>query len=190
MLAHTVFANFIQATVPSARTRARPAALKMLARLYWYTVEFGLVRTSRGLTCLRRGDSFLERRDDLRHSRHRAARIAFDLHRVLRTHYLIDAYQKTYFVLDDIEQLFDSVLDADFEILFQQADEPAYEPDARLPPTSPRRRFLDSIGDSPRLTRLAPAPNRRLSSRAGMTRARAAQYNAVRHAQAHRSRSR
>jgi len=66
-------------------------------------------------------------------------RIAFDLQRVLRTNYLIDAYQKTYFVLDDIEQLFDSVLAADFETLFQQADQPAYEPDARLPATSPPR---------------------------------------------------
>jgi phenylalanine-4-hydroxylase len=55
----------------------------------------------------------------------------------LRTNYLIDAYQKTYFVLDDVEQLFDSVLDADFELLFQQADQTAYEPDARLPTDQP-----------------------------------------------------
>jgi len=65
------------------------------------------------------------------------ARIAFDLQRVLRTNYLIDSYQKTYFVLDDIEQLFDSVLAADFEALFSQAHLPAYEPDARLPGDQP-----------------------------------------------------
>ena len=70
---------------------------------------------------------------------------------MLRTNYLIDAYQKTYFVLDDIEQLFDSVLDADFEFLFQQADQPAYEPDARLPTDQPRPHRLLSC-----LTRLAP----------------------------------
>jgi phenylalanine-4-hydroxylase len=56
---------------------------------------------------------------------------------VLRTNYLIDAYQKTYFVLDDIEQLFDSVLAADFEALFAQAHQPAYEPDVRLPTDQP-----------------------------------------------------
>ena len=57
---------------------------------------------------------------------------------MLRTNYLIDAYQKTYFVLDDIEQLFDSVLEADFDELFAQADSlPAYAPDARLPTDQP-----------------------------------------------------
>ena len=44
MLAHTVFANFIQAYgAIGAHRSGSPAALKMLARLYWYTVEFGLV---------------------------------------------------------------------------------------------------------------------------------------------------
>ena len=56
---------------------------------------------------------------------------------MLRTNYLIDSYQKTYFVLDDIEQLFDSVLAADFDTLFAQADQPAYAPDARLPGDQP-----------------------------------------------------
>ncbi|HEV8444963.1 MAG TPA: hypothetical protein VGQ27_15865, partial [Steroidobacteraceae bacterium] len=64
------------------------------------------------------------------------ARIAFDLQRVLHTDYLIDSYQKTYFVLDDIEQLFDSVLAADFETLFAQA-QPAHAPDVRLPTDQP-----------------------------------------------------
>jgi phenylalanine-4-hydroxylase len=58
---------------------------------------------------------------------------------VLRTNYLIDSYQKTYFVLDDIEQLFDSVLAADFDALFAQADQPAHAPDARLPTDQPDR---------------------------------------------------
>ena len=49
MLAHTVFANFIQAYGAIGAHANSPAALKMLARLYWYTVEFGLVRSSRGL---------------------------------------------------------------------------------------------------------------------------------------------
>jgi phenylalanine-4-hydroxylase len=56
---------------------------------------------------------------------------------VLRTNYLIDSYQKTYFVLDDIEQLFDSVLAADFDALFAEANLPAHAPDARLPGDQP-----------------------------------------------------
>jgi len=100
-------------------------------------VEFGLVRTSRGLRAY--GAGILSSSGETIYATRATgpARIAFDLHRVLRTNYLIDAYQKTYFVLDDIEQLFDSVLDADFELLFQQADQPAYEPDARLPTDQP-----------------------------------------------------
>ena len=137
MLAHTVFANFIQAYGAIGAHARDPAALKMLARLYWYTVEFGLVTTSRGLRAY--GAGILSSNGETIYATRATgpARIGFDLHRVLRTDYLIDAYQKTYFVLDDIEQLFDSVLAADFEALFAEAHLPAYEPDARLPTDQP-----------------------------------------------------
>lgn len=133
MLAHTVFANFIQAYGAIGAHAQSPAALKMLARLYWYTVEFGLVTTSRGLRAY--GAGILSSSGETIYATKASgpARIAFDLARVLRTNYLIDSYQKTYFVLHDIEQLFDSVLAADFDALFALADQPAYDPDARLP---------------------------------------------------------
>jgi phenylalanine-4-hydroxylase len=145
MLAHTVFANFIQAYGAVGARARHPAALKMLARLYWYTVEFGLVATSRGLRAY--GAGILSSSGETVYATRASgpARIGFDLQRVLRTNYLIDAYQKTYFVLDDIEQLFDSVLDADFDALFAQAAElPAYEPDARLPSDQPARTATSS----------------------------------------------
>jgi phenylalanine-4-hydroxylase len=137
MLAHTVFANFIQAYGALGARAKGPAQLKMLARLYWYTVEFGLVATSRGLRAY--GAGILSSSGETVYATRASgpARIGFDLKRVLRTNYLIDAYQKTYFVLDDIEQLFDSVLEADFDALFAQADLPGYEPDARLPTDQP-----------------------------------------------------
>jgi len=138
MLAHTVFANFIQAYgAIGAHHSGHPAALKMLARLYWYTVEFGLVATSRGLRAYGAGILSSSGETIYATKAQGPARIAFDLQRVLRTNYLIDSYQKTYFVLDDIEQLFDSVLAADFDALFAQADQPAYAPDARLPTDQP-----------------------------------------------------
>jgi phenylalanine-4-hydroxylase len=137
MLAHTVFANFIQAYGAIGAHARDPAALKMLARLYWYTVEFGLVTTARGLRAY--GAGILSSSGETIYATKASGpqRIGFDLHRVLRTNYLIDAYQKTYFVLDDIEQLFDSVLAADFDALFAEAHLPAYEPDARLPTDRP-----------------------------------------------------
>jgi phenylalanine-4-hydroxylase len=68
---------------------------------------------------------------------------------VLRTNYLIDAYQKTYFVLDDIEQLFDSVLEADFESLFAQAHLPRMRRMPACPKTS--RSHRSQSHDAPRL---------------------------------------
>jgi phenylalanine-4-hydroxylase len=138
MLAHTVFANFIQAYGAVGARARHPAALKMLARLYWYTVEFGLVATPRGLRAY--GAGILSSSGETVYATRASgpARIGFDLQRVLCTNYLIDSYQKTYFVLDDIEQLFDSVLDADFDAMFAQAEElPVYEPDTRLPTDQP-----------------------------------------------------
>jgi phenylalanine-4-hydroxylase len=138
MLAHTVFANFIQAYGAIGARASSPAQLKMLARLYWYTVEFGLVATARGLRAY--GAGILSSSGETVYATRASgpARIGFDLQRVLCTNYLIDAYQKTYFVLDDIEQLFDSVLAADFDALFAQADQlPVYEPDTRLPTDQP-----------------------------------------------------
>jgi phenylalanine-4-hydroxylase len=138
MLAHTVFANFIQAYGALGARAQGPAQLKMLARLYWYTVEFGLVATSRGLRAY--GAGILSSSGETVYATRASgpARIGFDLHRVLQTDYLIDAYQKTYFVLDDIEQLFDSVLAADFDALFAQAGSlPGFAPDARLPTDQP-----------------------------------------------------
>lgn len=137
MLAHTVFANFIQAYGAIGAHARSPAALKMLARLYWYTVEFGLVTTSRGLRAY--GAGILSSSGETIYATRATgpARLRFDLERVLRTNYLIDSYQKTYFVLHDIEELFDSVLAADFDGLFAQAELPAYAPDARLPSDQP-----------------------------------------------------
>lgn len=137
MLTHTVFANFIQAYGAIGAHASEPAALKMLARLYWYTVEFGLVATSRGLRAFGAGILSSSGETIYATKAEGPARIAFDLNRVLHTNYLIDSYQKTYFVLDDIEQLFDSVLAADFETLFAQSGQPEYAPDARLPGDQP-----------------------------------------------------
>src|SRR5688500_1254155 len=133
MLAHTVFANFIQAYGAIGAHAQSPAALKMLARLYWYTVEFGLVTTSRGLRAYGAGilSSSGETIDATRATG--PARIGFVLERVLRTNYLIGSYHNTYFVLNDIEEPFDSLLASDFNALFERAELPAYAPDARLP---------------------------------------------------------
>ena len=83
-------------------------ALTHLTRLYWYTVEFGLIRQHDGLRIY--GSGIVSSKGESIHCLESAApnRIGFDLERIMRTRYRIDSYQKTYFVIDSFEQLMDA----------------------------------------------------------------------------------
>lgn len=85
-----------------------PEALQMLTRLYWYTVEFGLIRQKDGLRIY--GSGIVSSKGESIHCLDSDApnRIGFDLERIMRTRYRIDTYQKTYFVIDSFEQLMDA----------------------------------------------------------------------------------
>ncbi len=80
-------------------------AVKMLARLYWYTIEFGLMKTNTGVKAY--GAGLLSSGGELAYcvDDPRPHRLGFDLERMMRTEYLIDRYQATYFVIDSFEQL-------------------------------------------------------------------------------------
>ena len=83
-------------------------ALVNLTRLYWYTVEFGLIRQKDGLRIY--GSGIVSSKGESIHCLESDApnRIGFDLERIMRTRYRIDTYQKTYFVIDSFEQLMDA----------------------------------------------------------------------------------
>ena len=85
-----------------------PEALMQLARLYWYTVEFGLIRQPDGLRIY--GAGIVSSKGESIHSLESDApnRIGFDAERIMRTQYRIDTYQKTYFVIDSFQQLIDA----------------------------------------------------------------------------------
>lgn len=118
MLAHPVFADFIQAYGQGGLRAMRHGAIEKLARLYWYTVEFGLIRSGAGLKIYgagivsSRGESLFALDDPSPN------RIGFDLERVMRTLYRIDDYQQTYFVIDSFDQLLRATLDTDFAPLY------------------------------------------------------------------------
>ena len=80
-------------------------AVKMLARLYWYTIEFGLVRTAAGVRAY--GAGLLSSGGELAWCIENPApqRLPFDLERMLRTDYRIDRFQTTYFVIESFAQL-------------------------------------------------------------------------------------
>ncbi|MDE1899160.1 MAG: phenylalanine 4-monooxygenase [Xanthomonadaceae bacterium] len=109
LLMNPVFADYMQAYGAGGLRAQREfgdEALLNLTRLYWYTVEFGLIREPAGLRIY--GAGIVSSKGESIHSLESDApnRIGFDLERVMRTRYRIDSYQKTYFVIDSFEQLF------------------------------------------------------------------------------------
>jgi len=110
LLMNPVFADYMQA-YGRGGVKAHgigPEALQMLTRLYWYTVEFGLIRQKDGLRIY--GSGIVSSKGESIHSLESAApnRIGFDLERIMRTRYRIDTFQKTYFVIDSYEQLIEA----------------------------------------------------------------------------------
>jgi len=110
LLLNPIFADYMQA-YGRGGVKAHgigPEALVNLTRLYWYTVEFGLIATPAGLRIY--GSGIVSSSGESIHCLESPApnRIGFDLERVMRTRYRIDTYQKTYFVITGFEQLFDA----------------------------------------------------------------------------------
>ena len=83
----------------------RLGAVQYLARLYWYTIEFGLVKTASGVRAY--GAGLLSSGGELAYCVDDAhpRRLPFELERIMRSEYQIDRYQERYFVLDSFEQL-------------------------------------------------------------------------------------
>lgn len=108
LLANPVFGDYLQAYGEGGVKAAGLDALGFLARLYWYTVEFGLIQTPQGLRIY--GAGILSSKGECLYSLQSKApnRIGFDLLRVMRTRYRIDSYQQSYFVIDAFQQLFDA----------------------------------------------------------------------------------
>jgi phenylalanine-4-hydroxylase len=94
-------------------------ALVNLTRLYWYTVEFGLIQQADGLRIY--GSGIVSSTGESIHSLESDApnRIGFDLERIMRTRYRIDSYQKTYFVIDSFQQLMDAT-EPDFRPVYER----------------------------------------------------------------------
>nr|WP_295376746.1 phenylalanine 4-monooxygenase [Pseudoxanthomonas sp.] len=110
LLMNPVFADYMEA-YGKGGVKAHgidPEALVHLTRLYWYTVEFGLINTPDGLRIY--GAGIVSSKGESLYSLESPApnRIGFDLERLMRTRYRIDTYQKTYFVIDSFEQLMDA----------------------------------------------------------------------------------
>ena len=119
ILMNPIFADYLQAYGRGGLKALRLGALKYLARLYWYTVEFGLIRTPQGLRIY--GSGIVSSRTETTYCLDSAKphRIAFDLLRIMQTDYRIDDLQDCYFVIDGFEQLFDAT-EPDFTPYYEE----------------------------------------------------------------------
>jgi phenylalanine-4-hydroxylase len=120
LLADPTFADYMQAYGEGGLRSLEFDALPWLARLYWYTVEFGLIRDGPGLKLYGAGivSSYGESHFALEDPS--PNRLGFDLRRVMRTRYRIDDYQQTYFVIDSFEDLLRQTLETDFAPLYRE----------------------------------------------------------------------
>ena len=137
MLMHPVMADFIQMYGEAGLRAQRIGKLTELARVYWYTVEFGLVKeVVSGAQALRIygagiASSFTESVYAVQSAS--PHRIGFELERVMRTHYRIDDFQESYFVLDSLDDLL-GLARIDFAPVYERLNHgPSYQPGDVLP---------------------------------------------------------
>jgi phenylalanine-4-hydroxylase len=105
LLLNPVFADHMQEYGKGGLKAMGLHGLTQLARLYWYTVEFGLINSPQGLRAY--GAGILSSGGEIEYCLSSPAprRIGFEVERVMRTLYKIDSYQETYFVIDSFQQL-------------------------------------------------------------------------------------
>ncbi len=119
LLADPAYARFLEAYGKGGLRALERGQLHNLARLFWYTVEFGLTRSSGGLRIFGAGimSSPAETLFSLENSS--PNRVLFDLERIMRTKYIINDFQQTYFVIQSFEQLLRDC-DKDFGPLYDR----------------------------------------------------------------------
>ncbi len=108
LLMNPVFADYMQAYGEGGLKALGLGHLPRLARLYWYTVELGLISTEEGPRIY--GSGILSSAGESVYCLDdpRPRRLRFDLRRIMRTRYRIDDFQELYFVIDDFQELFDA----------------------------------------------------------------------------------
>jgi phenylalanine-4-hydroxylase len=120
LLVDPVFADYMQAYGAGGVRSMRYGSIERLARLYWYTVEFGLIRSGSGLKLYGAGIASSGSESRFALESDSPNRLGFDLKRIMRTTYRIDDFQQSYFVIDSFEQLLHDTLQTDFEPLYAE----------------------------------------------------------------------
>jgi phenylalanine-4-hydroxylase len=105
LLMNPVIADYIQAYGVGGLRAKGLGVLDNLSRVYWYTVEFGLVQQSDGMRIYGAGIASSATETIFSLEDGSPNRLRFEVERVMRTHYRIDDFQETYFVIQDLNEL-------------------------------------------------------------------------------------
>lgn len=131
LLINPIFADYMQAYGQGGMKAKALKGIVNLGRLYWYTVEFGLMKSKRDNNELRiYGAGILSSSEESVYSLESPVpkRVAFDVKRIMRTDFHITNLQERYFVIDDFEQLFDATR-PDFAPYYEELrGQPSYQP--------------------------------------------------------------
>lgn len=105
LLTNPYYAQFIEHYGKLGQMTATKTDRTILARLYWHTIECGLLETPSGLRIF--GGSILSSKEESEYCLHsnRPLREPFEVVTAMRTHYRIDELQRNYFKLSNLEQL-------------------------------------------------------------------------------------
>jgi phenylalanine-4-hydroxylase len=119
LLFDRVYADHLHEYGKGGLKAMRLDAVKWLARLYWYTIEFGLIRVGNAVRAY--GAGLLSSGGELAYcvDSPKPRRLPFELERIMRTEYIIDRYQENYFVIDSFDQLMRETA-PDFTPLYQK----------------------------------------------------------------------
>ena len=133
MLMNPSIADYIQAYGEGGLRAKKLGVLDKLARVYWYTVEFGLIQQKDGLRIYGAGIASSRTESVFALEDASPNRIGFDLERVMRTNYRIDDFQESYFVIDSLAELLE-LATIDFAPMYERiAGQQEYQPGDVLP---------------------------------------------------------
>ncbi len=118
LLTQPVFADYMQAYGEGGYKAIGHDMIENLTRLYWYTVEFGLISTGAGLRIYGAGIVSSQSESIFALEGRSPNRIHFDLERIMRTDYRYDDFQQTYFVIDSYDELIEATANVDFDPIY------------------------------------------------------------------------
>ncbi|WP_300554324.1 phenylalanine 4-monooxygenase [Maricaulis sp.] len=119
LLTQPVFADYMEAYGKGGLRSMEFDAIQNMARLYWYTVEFGLINTPEGRRIYGAGIVSSKSESIFSLEARSPNRVHFDLERIMRTDYRYDDFQQTYFVIDSFDELMEATY-ADFAPIYER----------------------------------------------------------------------